>query len=398
MSDRETRFRQPLDGPPAAEGGRPAFPGGLPLVQPSVPDSEGLAADLARILESKILTNGPHVRELEHRAATYLRVPHCVAVSNCTMGLMLLLRAAGVEGEVVVPSFTFAATVHAVAWCGLRPVFADVDPETLTLSPTAVTRAAGPRTGAVMGTHTYGTPCDVEGLAEVARDLDVPLFFDAAHAFGSRHRGIAMGGFGTAEAFSLSPTKVLVAGEGGIVATGDPGLAEQCRIGRNYGNPGDYDSRFVGLNGRMSELHAALALRSLDGLDARIDRRNRLAEAYRAALGGVPGLSYPQVRAGDRSTFKDFTVLVDGSRFGMDVVTLSRALEAEGIETRRYYAPPVHLHRAYDHLPAPGPLPVTEGAAARALTLPMWTEMAVDHVWRAAEAVRRIHEHATGDS
>lgn len=377
---------------PAIAEGPPAFPEGLPLVRPHRPDVDRILADIRRSLEGGALTNGSLVRELERTAAEYLQVRHCVAVSSCTSGLMLVLRAAGVSGDVIVPSFTFAATAHAVAWNGLRPVFADIDPETLTLSPRAVRRAVGIRTGAILATHIYGTPSDVEGLREIADHWGVPLLFDAAHAFGSRHGEARVGGLGDAEVFSLSPTKVLVAGEGGIISTNDDELAERCRIGRDYGNPGDYDCLFVGLNARMSELHAAVALASLDGLDRRIEERNELATIYRDALGGLPGISFPKVPEGDRSTYKDFTILIDHEEFGMSPTALATALEAEGIETRRYYSPPVHEMQAYRGLAERnGGLPETERAAGRVLTLPLWNGMTEADVAGVAQAVTRIH-------
>jgi dTDP-4-amino-4,6-dideoxygalactose transaminase len=380
----------PVSGMPAMLGGDPVFPEGLALVRPSLPP-ESVIDDIRKILSGHVLTNGPYVRELEERAADYLGVRHCVAVSSCTSGLMLVLRVTDLTGEVVIPSFTFAATAHAVEWNGLRPVFADIDPETLLLSPKAVRGAIGVHTSAILATHTYGTPCDTEGLSEVARAAGIRLFFDAAHAFGSQHQGKRVGGFGDAEVFSLSPTKVLVASEGGIIATNDEMLAERCRIGRDYGNPGDYDCRFVGLNARMSEVHAAIALGSLTNIDERIGRRNALAGLYREALEGVPGVSFPLVPDGDRSTYKDFTMLVDPDGFGLDAAGLQRALSAEGIESRRYYSPPVHVMRAYQSVVvANGSLPVTDSAAGRVLTLPMWTGMSERHVARVADAIDRI--------
>lgn len=381
---------------PALHGGEPVFPEGLPLARPQVADPERVAAAVKGVLASGVLTNGPCVRELEARAAAYLGVRHCVAVASCTAGLMLLLRAAELSGDVVLPSFTFTATAHAVAWNGLRPVFADVSPATLLLDPAAAARTTGVRTSAILATHTYGTPCDVEGLTELASRTGARLFFDAAHAFGSRRGGRPVGGFGDAEVFSLSPTKPLVAGEGGIIATNDDGLAERCRIGRDYANPGDYDCRFVGLNARMSELHAAVALASFDDLEERIEQRNALAEAYRKALAGIPGIRFPAVREGDRSTYKDFTILIDPGAFGLPAAEVARALGAEGIQTRRYYAPPVHLQRAYRSTSgANGHLPVTEEAARCVLTLPLWTGMAGHHVEGVAFALARIHQHAT---
>ena len=166
-----------------------AFPEGLPLARPRVADPARVGADVEAILRSGVLTNGPFVRRFEELTADYLGVRHCVAVSSCTAGLMLVLRAAELSGDVIVPSFTFAATAHAVQWNGLRPVFADIDRRTLTLSPDAVRRSVGMHTSAILATHIYGTPCDVEGLRAIARENGLRLFFDAAHAFGSMHAG-----------------------------------------------------------------------------------------------------------------------------------------------------------------------------------------------------------------
>jgi dTDP-4-amino-4,6-dideoxygalactose transaminase len=378
---------------PAIFGGSPAFPEGLPLARPRFPDQAAIGREVERIVESQVLTDGPTVRKLEERAAQYLGVRHCVAVASCTTGLMLVLRAAEVSGDVVIPSFTFAATAHAVSWNGLRPAFADVDPETLTLSPQAVQRVIGIRVSAILATHLYGAPCDVEGLQEVATRNGVGLFFDAAHGFGARHRGVMVGGYGAAEVFSLTPTKTLIGGEGGIIATNDDLLAERCRIGRNYGHAGDYNCQFVGLNGRMSELHAALALASFEDLEERLDRRNELAGHYRKLLDQVPGISFPNVSDDDRSTYKDLVVLVHAPTFGLSADELGEALAAEGIETRRYYSPPVHLMRAYRWMAHGVDLPVSVAAAQAALALPLWADMTEEHIDRMADTIIRLHAH-----
>jgi dTDP-4-amino-4,6-dideoxygalactose transaminase len=386
-----TNLPTSVDEPPAALGGEPLFPDGLPLARPALADPDAVARAAQAILASGVLTNGPTVRELEARAAEYLGVRHCVAVASCTAGLMLVLRASGLSGDVVLPSFTFSATAHAVAWNGLRPKFADVSPYDLLLDPEAAARSAGVRTSAILATHTYGTPCDVERLQELASQNGIRLFFDAAHAFGSRRGQDMIGGFGDAEVFSLSPTKVLIAGEGGIIATNDDELAERCRIGRDYGNPGDYDTRFLGLNARMSELHAATALGSFEDLEERIAERNRLAERYRKALAGLGGIDFPVVADGDRSTYKDLTIVIDPDTFGMDAARVALALQAEGVQTRRYYFPPVHRQRAYRSLvPANGPLPVTDLVATRVLTLPLWTGMTDQQVDGVGHALARL--------
>lgn len=370
----------------------PAFPDGLPLTRVRVGDHAAILRRVQRALDTGRLTNGGLVRELEETVAERLGVKHVVAAANCTSGLMLVLQAVGVQGRrVVVPSFTFSATAHAVAWAGARPVFADCDADSLTLDP-ADAESALPAAAALMATHIYGTPCAIEDLGKVASAAGVPLIFDAAHALGSVHRGRPVGGFGTAEVFSLSPTKVAVAGEGGLVATGDEDLAYAIRIGRDYGNPGDYDCRFAGLNARMSELHAAVALSSIAELDANVARRNELVDVFRAGIAGVPGLRLPVVADGDVSTYKDLTVVVDPGGYGSDVPALAAALAAEGVETRRYYYPPVHQQRAYESVVPVRELPVTELLAPRVLTLPLWSHMASEDMRRLADVVARLRQ------
>ncbi|MCF2529728.1 DegT/DnrJ/EryC1/StrS family aminotransferase [Yinghuangia soli] len=387
-------------GLPAALGGTALFPEGLPLTRVQVPDRAELDRRLDGILTSGQLTNGDTVRELEEAAAEFLDVPHVVAVSNCTSGLMLALQAFGVAGHrVVMPSFTFSATAHAAHWAGGRPVFAEVNEHNVTLDPAdaaaalAHSEAAG-GVKALMATHVYGTPCDVEELQKTADDYGVPLLYDAAHAFGSRRNGQPIGGFGSAEVFSLSPTKVVVAAEGGLVATRDAALAEQIRLGRGYGNPGDYDCVFPGLNARMSELHAALALVSLRSLPERIAHRGAMVAAFAERVAGLPGLALPRLAEGDSSTWKDLTLIIDPDEFGCGTEALGAALKAEGIDSRRYFYPAVHLQKAYAEWAGERALPVTEKMADRVLTVPLWSHMDEATVLRIADAVVRIQGHA----
>jgi dTDP-4-amino-4,6-dideoxygalactose transaminase len=378
---------------PAVLGGAPAFPEGLPLVRPTIPDVPGLARRLEQIIGSGMLTNGRVVRELEDAAAQRCEVEHVVAVASCTSGLMLTLQALGATGRVVMPSFTFAASAHAVVWAGGQPSFTEVDRQTLTLDP-IYAAALADGASAMTATHVYGAPCDVDALAAVAESAGIPLVYDAAHALGSKCAGRPVGGFGTAEVFSMSPTKVAVAGEGGLVATNNAELAQAIRLGRDYGNPGNYDCQFVGLNARMSELHAAVGLASLVGLDDRITHRNNLVSAFKSSATGIPGLAYQEVRRGDVSTFKDLTLIIDPNSFGMCAADLGRALAAEGVDSRRYYYPPIHRQKAYLHLPQDRGLPVTDEMAARVLTPPLYSHMTEVQVTRVADAVVAIHAHA----
>jgi dTDP-4-amino-4,6-dideoxygalactose transaminase len=374
-------------------GGAPAFPDGLPFARPATPPFDRVVARLAPSYERGVLTNGPLVRELEHRVAERLGVDHAVAVSSCTAGLMLVFQAlVPRDGAVVMPSFTFAATAHGAAWAGGVPRFAECVADDLLLDVDDATRRID-GAAALVGTHMFGVPCHPERLTALAADHGVPLIFDAAHALGSVRRGRPIGGFGAAEVFSLSPTKPVAAGEGGLVTTGDGVLADRIRIGRDYGNPGTYDMAFVGLNARMTELHAALALESLAMLDDHLARRAHLAAGYRTHLAGVPGIHPQQIAPGDTSTHKTFTVVIDETAFGVDRDTLVSALASEGIDTRRYFSPPVHRHDAYAHLPA-SDLPRTDWVSSRVVSLPMWRDLDDESVEAVADVIRRVHHDA----
>ncbi len=390
-------------GDPAAQGIR------VPFVRPALPPVEAVRPAIDEIVRTGRLTKGPYVERFEKAVAERLGVRHAVAVSSCTVGLMLVYRGldlaagscrsrrgiaeacpvAAMEplsrfgvarsgsrseplGEVIIPSFTFLAAPAAIAWNNLRPVFIEVDPRTTNVSPQAVKAAISPRTVAIAACHNFGNPCDIPALEAIAVEHGLPLVIDAAHGFGASVHGRPVGAGGTAQVFSLSPTKLLVAGEGGIVATDCDCLAHFVRLGREYGNDGSYDALFPGVNGRMPEMSAALALASLEILDQVSARRNELAGLYREELSQLPGIGFVEIAAGARSSHKDFSITIDPTRFGMSRDALRRALAARGIETRAYYDPPCHRQTAFEHFhDRMRPLPQTEMLASRSLALPM---------------------------
>jgi dTDP-4-amino-4,6-dideoxygalactose transaminase len=349
---------------------------------------------VARSYESGQLTNGALVRELEERMADRLRVDHVVAVSSCTSGLMLVVQALveGRPGPVVLPSFTFSASAHAVAWNGRTPRFVECDPDTFQID-LGHAEAALDGASALMPTHVFGAPCSPEAVEKLAASNGVPVAFDAAHALGATFRERPIGGFGDAEVFSLTPTKPMVAGEGGLVATHDADLAARVRLGRDYGNPGDYDTRFVGLNARMSEFHAAMALESLNLLDRTLARRRELALRYVAGLVDVPGIRSQAVPLADLSTYKDFTIAVDADQFGIDRNQLVAVLAAQGVDTRNYFDPPIHRQQAYRAEP-PLCLPTTDAVSSGVVSLPIYPDLSVDDINVVIKTIWLAHEHA----
>jgi len=403
---------------------RTARPTRIPLVRPDLPAADVLGPAFAQALESGIVTKGGCLLDFEAAAASLIGCRHVVAVSSCTVGLTLVLRSLAdlrreaaschtadcwLRGhapqrlhpdrtEVIVPSFIFLAAPAAISWAGLRPVFVEVSPTDYTTSVAAVEAAITDRTAAIMACHTFGCPCDLDALQRVADRAGVPLVVDAAHGLGSRRGGRQVGAEGLAQIFSLSPTKLVVAGEGGLVATSCDCLANLIRMGREYGNDGRYGCALPGTNGRMPELSAILGRASLARLDQVAARRAAAVEAYITALAETPGLGFQQIPAGCTTSWKDFTIRVDAAAFGMSRDALQHELASNGIETRAYYSPPCHRMEAFrGFLPMDDELPVTDRLAATLLALPMGVHVTpevahdvADHIRAICPAMRRV--------
>ncbi len=388
------------DDRPAIGGVRPLFEQRVPIVRSELPEEairNGLGESLQKILQSGMLTNNRQVERFERLAAEHLGVAHCVAVSSCTAGLMLTLRCLELRGEIILPSFTFFASAHAAVWNGLEPVLADCDAETFNIDPEEVRRAITPRTSAILGVHIFGNPAPSAELEAIARKYGLQLVFDAAHGFGSRAGGRSVGGAGDAEVFSLSPTKLLVAGEGGLVATNREELARRLRAARNYGDAGTYDCEVLGLNARLTEMQAALGIAGLGGLEARVERRNRHAALYETRLAAQPGLAFQRIGDGCRSSRKDFAVLIEEGAFGVSRDFLHAALARDNVETRKYFDPPLHRQRLYRDCRR-GELPNTESISRRALSLPIYSSLATATVDAIAGRILEIRDLALAQS
>lgn len=381
---------------PAILGGKPAFEQLLPIVKPTLPTFDELSGEMSEIIGSGMVTRGKHLRAFEEAAAAHLRVKHAVAVSSCTTGLMLAYQGLGLKGDVITPSFTFMATVSSAIWAGLRPILVEVDRQTQNIDPAVIEQAITPNTSAIVAVHQFGNPADIEALEKICKQRGLKLVFDAAHGFGAKYKGVPVGSQGDAHVYSLSPTKLVVAGEGGIVSTNSDELADKIRRGREYGMGNGYDSLFAGINARMSEFHACLARHSLAKLDRNAARRQEIVALFRRELGRLPGIGFQEVMPGNQCSYKDFTLTVDAAKFGIARDELAKALAAENIDTRKYYDPPVHRQTAYRQLPTDGQLTVTEWLSESSLSLPLWSHMSDEVAQQICDAVQRIHHSAEG--
>lgn len=385
----------------AVFGGEPMFREPLHVNRPNVGDWGRLLERFTDLVQRRWLTNaGPYVEEFERRVAALVRVEHCVAMCNATVGLEIAIRAAGLKGEVIVPSFTFVATAHALQWQEITPVFCDVDPATHNLDPRQVERLVTPRTTGIIGVHVWGRPCAIDALAEIAARRRLTLLFDSAHAFGCSHGGRMIGGFGTAEVFSFHATKVVNTGEGGAVVTNDGELAGRMRLMKNFGFTGYDRVEHIGTNGKMSEMAAALGLTNLESMDEFIAVNHRNYLAYRQELDGMNGVSLIAHDEKEKCNFQYIVVEWDEDATGIGRDDVVEVLQAENVLARRYFYPGCHRMEPYrSYFPNAGLLlPETERVARRVIVLPTGTAVGVDHiagtcgvirnVWRNAKAVR----------
>lgn len=319
----------------------------IPITCPTLSHKPDIQRIFKEILNSGMITNGKYVEKFENRIRKYLRVKHAIAVNSCTSGLMLILKALNLEGEIIMPSFTFHATGHAAVWNNLKPVFVDCRPDTYNIDPEKVEKAITPLTSAILAVYIFGNPPEITSLEKIAAKHHLKLVFDAAHGFGSLYQGKPPGGFGNAESFSLSPTKLITSAEGGIVTTNDDKLAQKVRFGRTYGDGGDYNPQFSGLSARMSELHAALGLMNLKSLEQNVSRRIKLVNLYKKLLIGIPGISFQTISDGNRSSYKDLSIYIDTETFGISRDRLYDALLAKNIIAKKYFSPPLHRQIAF---------------------------------------------------
>lgn len=356
----------------ALNGAPPAFVEPFHVGRPNIGDREGFLQRVEAILDNQWLTNnGPMVQEFEQRIAAYLGVKHCIAMCNGTIALEIAIRSLGLDGEVIVPSWTFVATAHALYWQGITPVFADIDPVTHNLDPAAVRRMITPRTSGIIGVHLWGRAAPVDELHAIADEHELALMFDAAHAFGSSYKGRGIGRFGACEVFSFHATKAFNTMEGGAVTTNDDELAEAMRLMRNFGFKGYDNVIHPGTNGKMIEVCAAMGLANLDGFDAVVDTNLRNHAAYKAALAGIPAVRLLDYDPAERNSHH-YIVAEIGPECAASRDSIITALHAENVLARKYFWPGCHGMQPYrDLFPHAGlMLPVTERLAREVVILP----------------------------
>ena len=374
----------------AINGAPPAFDQPLHVGRPNIGSREAFMKFAGEMFDRRWLTNnGPLVQEFEQRVASYHGVKHCVAMCNGTIALEIAIRALNLAGEVIVPSYTFIATAHALSWQGITPVFADIDPRTHNLDPEAVRRMITPRTTGIIGVHLWGRAAPVEALQQIADEHGLKLMFDAAHAFGCSHGGKMIGNFGACEVLSFHATKFFNTFEGGAVITNDDALAEKMRLMRNFGFDGLDNVIHPGINGKMIEVAAAMGLVNLDAIDNVIEANRSNHQAYREGLAGLHGINLLSFDKKERNNYQ-YVVMEVGAECPISRDRIIEALHAENILARKYFWPGCHNMKPYLELyPYAGlVLPNTDQVANRVVVLPTGTTMSKEMVETVTAVIR----------
>ena len=374
-------------------GGRPLFTTTVHVGRPNIGDRQILLDRINRILDDRWFSNnGPCVREFEKRTADLLRVKHCIAMCNGTVALEIAIRALEMKGEVIVPSLTFIATAHALQWQEVTPVFCDIENGSCNIDPESVEKMITPRTTGIIGVHLWGRPCDIASLTRIARRYGLKLLFDAAHAFACTYNGHMIGNFGDAEVSSFHATKFVNTFEGGAVVTNNDDLAKKIRLMKNFGFSGYDNVIYIGTNGKMSEISAAMGLTSLDSLDdfIRVNRGNY--ERYEQRLKDIPGIELIRYDVGQNPNYQYVIVKVYKEKASLSRDDIVKTMHAENVLVRRYFYPGCHAMEPYrSYFPHAGLLlPNTETVLSQVVSLPTGTSVGIEDIDRICDMIQFI--------
>ncbi len=363
----------------------------LHVGRPNIGDRDRFLSRVSGILERRWLSNdGPMVREFEATVAARLGVKHCVAMCNATVALEIASKALDLEGEVILPSYTFIATAHALQWQGITPIFADMEPETHNIDPAKIEELITPHTTGIIGVHVWGRACDTEAIEAIAEKHKLRVMYDASHGFGCSIDGRMLGNFGACEVFSFHATKFINCFEGGAVVTNDDALAEKMRLMRNFGFKGFDNVVYLGVNGKMSEVCAAMGLTNLEAMEeiVAVNKRNYLT--YCDELRSVAGVSVIRYEPEEKNNYQYVVIEVDPDVCPRNRDEIVEALHAENVIARKYFWPGCHQMEPYrtTQPDAGNHLPGTERVAARVVVLPTGQTIDESTVRRVCRIIR----------
>ena len=371
-------------------GKAPRFEKSLHVGKPNIGNREKFLERMNEILDSGWLTNhGPFVSEFEKRIADFTGVRNCIAICNGTIALEIATRALELKGEVIVPSFTFIATVHALQWQEITPVFVDIDPHTYNIQADMIEQMITPKTTGIIGVHLWGRPCDTDAIEEIAKRRNLKVIYDASHAFGVTKNGKMIGNFGDAETFSFHATKFMNTFEGGAITTNNDELAAKIRLMKNFGFSGLDNVIYIGTNGKMTEVSAAMGLTSMENMKDFIEVNKMNYYSYRDKLSKVPGITMIEYDESEECNYQYVVIEVDKNKAKLSRDELMAILHAENVLARRYFFPGCHKMEPYrSYYPHAGYLlPVSEMKSQMVMSLPTGVAVSEEDIEKVCDII-----------
>lgn len=360
------------------------------VTSPLVPDFNNFCQELKEIWSSKVLTNhGPKHALLEESLKNYLRVKEGLSLyNNATTALIIAIKALGLNGEVITTPFTFSATAHVIKWCGLTPVFCDIDEKTMCIDVDKIEKLITKNTSAIMPVHVYGIPCEVKKIQAIAQKYNLKIIYDAAHAFGVEIDGIGIGNFGDMSVFSFHATKLFNTGEGGAIVYNDNSFSERLYLLKNFGIREEEKVLSIGINGKMTEFQALLGIENLKILTKEIDKRKKISDLYWSLLGKINGVELI-IPSNANASYQYFPIRINKELFGKSRDDVFQKLRENNIYARKYFYPLCSNYDCYKGLPSSDPdkLPVSNKIAEEILCLPFYGDLQFEDIARICDII-----------
>ncbi|WP_316353883.1 DegT/DnrJ/EryC1/StrS family aminotransferase [Candidatus Trichorickettsia mobilis] len=356
----------------------------IPITKPFLPDITKYNEYLQKIWEAEYLTNaGPLVKELELKLKDYCNAQNLFYVSNGTIALQLAIKALDLKGEIITTPFSYVATTSSIAWEGCVPVFVDIDPSFLTIDPNKIEAAITPETSALLVTHVYGNPCDIEAIESIANNYNLKIIYDAAHCFGVEYKGQSIVNYGDISTLSFHATKLFQTVEGGAVITQNLELAEKISYMRNFGHDGQEKFFGIGINGKNSEFHAAMGLCNLPEVPNIISQRKKICDLYDSILLANYKISRPEIRKNTRYNYAYYPVLFEDEKA---LLAVKEKLNNHNIFPRRYFYPSLHT------LPyiKESKMPIADDISSRVLCLPLYYSLSNEDVYKISRLILEV--------
>lgn len=365
------------------------------VTRPLLPNVHNVNQKVNEVWESKWITNnGPQIRELEKQLKEYLKVNHISLFNNGTLALLLGIKALNIKGEVITTPFTFPATVQALDWNGLTPVFCDIDPQNLNIDVNKIEALITENTSAILGVHVFGNPCEVHEIQKIADKYNLKVIYDGAHIFGAMLNNKPISYFGDLTMYSFHATKLFNTIEGGGLVFKDPDLGNKLELLKNFGLAGPEEVVLSGLNAKMNEVQASVGLEVLKIIEEERSKREEVRETYEANLADLPGIRILTNLKSESSSYQYFVIEIDESKYGRSRDWVQEEFKNYNVFTRKYFYPLCSDFSWYKHLESAKPinLPQAQKSVKQVLSMPFYGELDIESVGKICNILKKIHE------